>query len=87
MKRTLLLLATVISVSVLAFDQDSAGPKDVPEYTGKNALKFPEQYREWVYLSSGLDMSYTPGANPEHHMFDNVFVNPSAYKKFQENGT
>jgi len=32
-------------------------------------------------------MSYTPGGNMDHHMFDNVFVNPESYKKFKETGT
>ena len=51
-------------------------------------LDFPEHYREWVYLSSGFDMSYTPGAQgASHHMFDNVFVNPEAYKAFLARGT
>jgi len=55
--------------------------------TDKGQLKLPEQYREWTYLSTGLDMSYTPGGNMDHHMFDNVFVNPESYKKFKETGT
>ena len=46
-------------------------------------------YREWVYLSSGLDMSYTPGASARsgHSVFDNVFANPEAYRSFQQTGT
>jgi hypothetical protein len=53
-------------------------------------MKLPENYREWVYLSTGLDMSYSPAAQAagaDHHMFDNVFVNPSSYKAFKETGT
>jgi hypothetical protein len=43
-------------------------------------------YREWIYLSSGIDMSYTP--NPTGMtMFDNVFVNPAAYRSFVATGT
>ena len=42
-------------------------------------LKLPEHYREWVYLTSGFDMSYNrpPCRWMDHHMFDNVFVNPA----------
>jgi hypothetical protein len=83
----ILLLGTVILTSGLAFNQDSSPDPGLPEYTAKGELKLPEQYRQWVYLSTGLDMSYSAGGNPDHHMFDNVFVNPSAYKKFQETGT
>jgi hypothetical protein len=61
---------------------------DGPAYTADGRLKFPERYREWVFLTSGVDMSYTPKAGAaEHTMFDNVFVNPSAYKAFLANGT
>ncbi len=44
-------------------------------------------YREWVFLSAGLDMSYTAEQLPDHHMFDNVFVNPDAYRWFLKSGT
>jgi len=54
----------------------------------ETTMKLPEHYREWVYLTTGFDMNYNPGlANMGHSMFDNVFVNPEAYKKFQETGT
>ena len=58
-----------------------------PEYTSDAQLKFPEHYREWVYLTTGFDMSYNPDMQMGHHMFDNVFVNPEAYKAFVETGT
>jgi hypothetical protein len=48
---------------------------------------FPANYREWVYLSTGIDMSYRPDMNMGHSMFDNVFVNPESYKYFVANGT
>jgi len=58
-----------------------------PVYTADGNLKFPTQYREWVYVTSGVDMSYGPGADMGHSMFDNVFVNPEAYKAFLQTGT
>lgn len=58
-----------------------------PEYSG-DELKLPENYRQWVYLTTGFDMSYSPKAGAaDHHMFDNVFVNPESYKAFLETGT
>jgi len=60
---------------------------DGPGYTTDGQLKFPEKYREWVFLSSGMDMSYNPAANAANHStFDNVFVNPAAYQAFMETG-
>jgi len=38
-------------------------------------------------LSSGFDMAYNPMAAMGHHMFDNVFVEPAAYKAFLATGT
>lgn len=87
MPNKLLLLAAFLLIAVAAFNQNPAAPDAVPTYTASGQLKLPEHYREWVYLSTGIDMSYTPGASMDHHMFDNVFVNPAAYKKFQETGT
>ena len=58
-----------------------------PEYTSDGQLKLPENYRQWVYLTTGFDMSYNPAMSMDHHMFDNVFVNPEAYKAFVETGT
>jgi hypothetical protein len=58
-----------------------------PTYTKDGELVPPLQYREWVYLTTGLDMSYTPKSDPNMHMFDNVFVNPEAYRSFQQTGT
>jgi hypothetical protein len=87
MTKTALVLAGVVLASATAFNQNPEASSSAPEYTAKGELKLPEQYREWIYLSTGLDMSYTASGNPDHHMFDNVFVNPAAYKKFQETGT
>lgn len=59
-----------------------------PTYTEDGRLLFPANYREWVYLTSGIDMSYSPNAMVmDHSMFDNVFVNPDAYKAFLQTGT
>ncbi|MGD0939823.1 MAG: cytochrome P460 family protein [Terracidiphilus sp.] len=58
-----------------------------PAYTQDGRLLYPEHYREWVFLSSGIDMSYIPRATAsEHSVFDNVFVNPEAYAKFVQTG-
>jgi hypothetical protein len=62
---------------------------DLPSFTAEGKLEFPANYREWIYLTSGLNMSYAPcvAGMAGHDMFDNVFVNPSAYKRFLETGT
>ncbi len=66
--------------------RDEAGSA-VPGYTADGRLEFPEHYRDWVYLSSGFDMSYLPAQNADHHVFDNVFANPEAYAAFLKTGS
>jgi hypothetical protein len=58
-----------------------------PSYTSDGKLEMPANYREWVYLSTGFDMSYSPRMQAGHHMFDNVFVEPGAYQAFKKTGT
>jgi hypothetical protein len=58
-----------------------------PSYTPAGDLVPPSNYREWVYLSSGLDMSYSDAPMAMgHSMFDNVFVEPSAWQAFRRTG-
>lgn len=85
--KTVLLLAMVL-FSMSAFQQNTTAPSSSLEYTSDSQLKFPEHYREWVYLTSGFDMSYNPAMRMgDQHTFDNVFVNPEAYKTFVKTGT
>ena len=59
-----------------------------PEYSKDGRFLFPAHYRTWVFLSSGVDMSYNPKAQAAgHSMFDNVFVNPEAYAAFVKTGS
>ena len=58
-----------------------------PAYTEEGRLKYPQGYREWVFLSSGMDMSYSDrGDRMGHSMFDNVFAEPEAYREFVRTG-
>ncbi len=66
---------------------NTAATDDGPSYTPDGRLKFPAKYREWVFLTSGFDMSYNPAATAAtNSVFDNVFVNPSAYRVFMKTG-
>jgi hypothetical protein len=60
---------------------------DAPTYTSDGSLHIPPQYREWIFLTSGMDMSYASTTDPNHHMFGNVFVNPASYRAFVATGT
>src|SRR5262252_766972 len=83
--RALLLIAAALAPSPFLFGEDAKS--SAPEYTAEGHLKLPEQYREWVYLSTGFNMSYNPAMRMGHDMFDNVFVNAEAYRSFLSTGT
>src|SRR5882672_10151751 len=57
-----------------------------PQFTADGKLVRPEGYRRWVFVSSGLGMSYSQKANDSMQMFTNVFVNPSSYDYFLAHG-
>ena len=86
-------MLTTVKISLLLvtllFTLAAPLPEDqVAQYTSDAQLQFPEHYRDWVYLTSGFDMSYNPSMQMDsHHMFDNVFVNPAAYQAFVKTGT
>lgn len=65
-----------------------AAHADMPSYASNGDMQPPANYREWIYLSTGIDMSYSPNATEsDHSTFDNVFVDPAAYRSFLANGT
>ena len=81
------LLCLTLLAGALA-QEPSAGPR----YTSAGELQRPGDYREWIYLSSGLGMTYDPGAQANTGMamdpaFDNVFVTPASYRAFLQSGT
>jgi hypothetical protein len=90
-------LLLVLCLAAASRSQSPAGAAPVmvkaelpnpPAYTQDGRLLFPAHYREWVFLSSGVDMSYNPKAIATGHtIFDNVFVNPEAYARFLQTGT
>jgi hypothetical protein len=72
-------LLTGLLIAGIALAQD-------PQFTKDGRLTRPENYREWIFLSSGLGMTYGGETDREHPRFDNVFVNPQAYKTFMATG-
>jgi hypothetical protein len=63
---------------------------DAPAYNAAGELQRPANYREWVFLSAGLDMTYGPAAAAldanRNQLFNNVFVPREAYRAFKATG-
>ena len=76
-------LALITCVALLAAQPDQKMPK--PQYDDKGQLVRPADYREWMFLSAGYGMNYSP-APGGHEMFTNVFVQRWAYDEFVNSG-
>lgn len=87
LRLALLVIAAATVPGAVFADSPSSATRE-PSYTVDGKLIPPADYREWVFLSSGLDMSYNEKANASPDpVFDNVFVNPEAYRVFVQTGT
>ncbi|MEG3143192.1 cytochrome P460 family protein [Sphingomonas sp. RT2P30] len=67
----------------------STAPEPAPaaQYNAAGELILPADYREWVFLTSGLNMNYSDGPlGMDHEMVDNVFVDPVSWKAFKATG-
>ena len=85
-----LLLATAVILGSAwgALAQTPAVAADGPQFTSANELVRPENFREWIFVSSGVGMSYGPNtpAADRPPSFTNVYVNPSSYRSFMKTG-
>ena len=66
----------------------AAGPEGnsvKPQYDAKGNLERPADYRDWMFLSAGFGMNYSPEPG-SHEMFTNVFVQRWAYDEFLKSG-
>ena len=84
-------LVLAIATAVLGVGAGLAGAegRSAPRFTSKGELLRPTDYREWVYVTSGLGMTYggAQGFEARSPMFDNVFVTREAYREFLRTGT
>lgn len=76
-------LSIVAASAAVTADTESGHPR----YDASHRLLFPEDYRDWVFLSSGLNMSYSdaPGTSGMN-MFGNTFAPREAYAAFKATG-
>ena len=81
MKRAILLILSAVAITAQT-------TTDGPQFSADGQLTLPKDYRQWIFLSSGLGMTYGPAASadPANPLFDNVFVNPSSWRAFIETG-
>ena len=81
-------MVSLVLISMYAASRvvsNPAPPADLPQYTNGDELMRPQDYRDWVFISSGFRLSKNPSP-AEGATFTNVFVNPPAYKQFLTTG-
>jgi cytochrome P460 len=82
------LIAAVLTQSGARAQQGAPGA-GAPRFTAGNELIRPTDFREWIFVTSGLGMTYnevvagTPARVPN---FTNVYVNPGSYRNFMKTG-
>jgi hypothetical protein len=81
---TVTICLAAMQVSAQRTDHSGASAGET-QFTNSGRLVRPQNYREWIYLSSGLGMEYTPSPNASLE-FTNVFVAPDAYRAFVATG-
>jgi hypothetical protein len=86
-------LLLVLCGALLSQVAVTAQQGDGPRYTSDGELIRPDDFREWIFVTSGLGMTYNqptvqPGAAPAARPpnFTNVYVNPSSYRAFMKTG-
>jgi len=90
MTKTFMTVLLITAMAVISRSAPSAQERPVadgPRYTSTNELVRPVDYREWVYVTTGLGMTYGPErATAQAPIFDNVFVNRESYRQFMATG-
>ena len=78
-----LMMLGMLCLTLLAARPEETMPK--PRYDEKGQLLRPDDYREWMFLSAGFGMNYSPEPG-SHEMFTNVFVQRWADDEFVKSG-
>jgi len=78
-----------IALCAWAVASSVSAQQPAPAFTSTGQLVRPLDYRSWVFVTSGLGMTYGPAkpADGQPPLFDNVFVTRDAYNAFLRSGT
>jgi hypothetical protein len=85
-KSTFCLIALASLSAVFPSSPASGADKPAAVFDGKDTLLRPEGYREWVFVGSSLGLRYDQnaekGSTNDATRFNNVYLNPAAYREF-----
>ena len=78
-------LAALLSHTTMTAQQPD--PSAGPRFTEAGELIRPSDFREWMFVTSGLGMTYSEPANATRRLnFTNVYVNPPSFRAFMKTG-
>jgi hypothetical protein len=82
------LMNTVLVLPVITRAAESES-SEWASYSSEGQLLRPENYREWVTVGTGLNMTYGPAAQTSNDtpMYTNVLVSQAAYRGFMKSGS
>lgn len=83
--KVLLSLGLTLFACFMVLQAATPDSRPLPQYTKDGRLLGPENFREWIFLSSGYGMNYSAQLG-DHQMFTNVFVPQWAYHEFLNTG-
>ena len=79
--------AVLAGLGAIAGSTSTSNVAGAPRYDALGRLLFPADYRDWVFLSSGLNMSYSDAPDTSGmNMFGNTFAPRTAYTAFEQAG-
>ncbi len=81
-----LIPVAALVTGALALHSQSPARAAAPQFDSRGRLMLPKDYREWIFLSSGLGMTYGAPETNRQPNFDDVFVSPPAYREFVNAG-
>jgi hypothetical protein len=92
MSSKLTLMLTLLGVALVGISPQkkaNSASNEGPEYAADGQLMRPEHYREWIWLTSDFFQESQPAQmqTGAHRKFNNILVNPEAYKAFVQTGT
>ena len=90
MKKMITGLVLVLSLFSNASSQPGMD-QAVARFEGKDTLRRPEDYREWVFVGSSLGLSYATKSEKQParagELYHNVYINPSSFRFFSKTGS
>jgi hypothetical protein len=86
---TFLTASATTLLSLLVLGPAPSADERAAQFEGKDTLRRPERYREWVFVGSSQGLRYNEKDDQQQSdklEFKNVYINPAAYRAYLKTG-